>query len=70
MQQVTFRIPDLRKIIGDKVTGNLLVTINEDKRPTATIIPAADSLKLAAEDEVVWIDGCPFPPGCTEEPQP
>jgi len=71
MQQVTFRISDLKNLIGDKETGNVLVSIHDDKRPTATIVPPSKSVTLSATDEeIVWIDGCPFPPGCTEEPQP
>lgn len=70
MQQVTFSISDLKKLIGEKQTGNVLVTIHQDKRPTATIVPSSQAVTLATEEEPVWIDGCPYPPGCTEEPQP
>jgi len=70
MQQVTFRISDLKNLIGDKKTGNVLISIETDKRPTATIVDDASLMKVGDGSEVVLIDGCPFPPGCTEEPQP
>ncbi|MES2003282.1 MAG: hypothetical protein V4450_02080 [Bacteroidota bacterium] len=75
MKQVTFKIADVLKLVGDQKTGNVLVNVHDNpKRPTATLVPSAPpptgtALKTTATAgaDPITIEGCPYPPGCTEE---
>lgn len=69
MQQVTFRISDLKKLIGAREAGNILVTVNEGAGATASVVQKESASMMTTTDPAI-IDGCPYPPGCTEVPAP
>jgi len=71
--QFTFRVADLLKLIGTQTTGNVLITETKGaagvsfKAQLINAAPAAGTMAAmdTPPDGSMAIDGCPFPPGCT-----